>query len=93
MPMSEAARERVAAARAKAAQERSEAIEQAQLAEIEQVWEHIPDEPRRVLTYIAQQIARPHRRKDVDFLRETRALWFRPYRQFLDDPQEVEIHE
>ena len=88
MPMSEEARERRAIAMREAAKARSDATEKAQLAEIEKVWEHIPDEPRRVFDYIRRQIPR-RTPEDVTFLRETRALWFRPYRQFLDPKEEV----
>jgi hypothetical protein len=60
-------------------------IEAEQIAEIRSVWERIPAETRRILIYIEREIPRRESANDVKFLRETRALHFRPYRRFLKE--------
>jgi FixJ family two-component response regulator len=81
--MSEEKKQELAAARAQAAQERRQAVENAQLAEIRSVWDSINPEDRRIFAYIEQEIPRREKSEDVDFLRETRALHFRKYRPLL----------
>jgi hypothetical protein len=87
MTMTEAEKELRAIKRAQqaaeAAAERSRQVEKAQLKEIRSVWKHIPDELRRVFKYIESEIPKRDSPKEVAFLRETRAIHFRPFRKFL----------
>ena len=82
--------EKARQAKAEAAKRRSEAIEAAQVAEIESVWDQIPDEKRRMFDYIRTQIASGHRdQADILDLRKSRAVHFRQFRRFIPDEQEA----
>lgn len=82
--MDDAQRAALTNALREAAQRRSDATEKAQLAEIDAVWDRIPDETRRIFDYIKNEIPKRTEASDVAFLRETRALHFRPFRKYLD---------
>lgn len=82
--------EKARLAKLEAAKRRAEALEAEQLAEIESVWDKIPDEQRRIFEYIRQQIARGLRDPaDVIELRKSRAAHFRQFRRFIPEQQEV----
>jgi hypothetical protein len=86
--MTDEQREKKAAALREAAKKRSDAIEQAQVAEIRSVWDHINPDTRRIFEYIEQEIPKRTNSDDVAYLRETRAIWFRPYRKHLKSTKE-----
>jgi hypothetical protein len=75
-----------AARLAEQAQARKQATEDAQIAEIRSVWDRIPADTRRIFDYIDGEIMRRESPEDVQFLRDTRALHFRPYRRYLKEP-------
>lgn len=89
--MTAAEKERKAEARriraAKVARQRLLATEAAFAAEYKKVVRHIPSDMLPTFEYIAREIPKRENPKEVEFLRETRELHFRPYRKYLK-PQE-----